>query len=173
MIGRPYAPEQDEKTTQVLVGTSSTLIWGELVTKGQAKISTFLNTLAEDFVPLHNARILFLAPTQQSPPVERSLLFVKLEEILLFLPKSSDEPLPEETHVRRYEPVEAMIGSFQIEGAIVKSPVASLQNMLLVSREAYLTMYNATVRHVAKPWLGTFSGGFVQLRQDHLLLAVP
>ena len=66
-----------------------------------------------------------------------------------------------------------MIGSFQIEGTIVKSPVASLQNMLLVSREAYLTMYTVTVRHVAKPWLGTFSGDFVQLRRDQLLLAVP
>ena len=101
------------------------------------------------------------------------MLFVKLEEILLFLPKSSDEPLPEETHVRRYEAIEAIIGSFQMEGAIVKAPVASLQNMLLVSRDAYLTMYNATVRHVAKPWLGTFSSDFVQLRRDQLMLAVP
>ncbi|MFN2292635.1 MAG: hypothetical protein ACK2UC_15700 [Anaerolineae bacterium] len=173
MIGGPYTTGQDEKTTQVLIGTPSALIWGELVTKAQARVSAFLNTLAEDFVPLHNTKILFLAPSQQAPPVERSMLFVRLEEILLFLPMSSDEPLPEETHVRQYEAVEAMIASFQIEGAIMKSPVASLQNMLLVSREAYLTMYKATVRHVAKPWLGTFSGDFVQLRHDQLLLAVP
>jgi hypothetical protein len=173
MIGTPYTPGQDEKTTKVMIGTPSALIWGELVTKTQAKVSAFLNTLAEDFVPLHNTKILFLASSQQVPPVERSMLFVKLEEILLFLPMSSDEPLPEETHVRQYEAMEAMIASFQIEGAIVKSPVASLQNMLLVSREAYLTMYNATVRHVAKPWLGTFSGDLVQLRRDQLLLAVP
>jgi hypothetical protein len=173
MIGTSYAPAPDEKTTQVMVGTSSALIWGELVTKEQAKISAFLNTLAEDFVPLHNARILLLAPTQQASPLERSMLFVKLEEILLFLPMKNDEPLPEETHVRRYEPVEAVIGSFQIEGTVVKSPVASMHNMLLVSRDPYLTMYNVKVRHVAKPWLGTFSGDFVQLRRDQLLLAIP
>lgn len=173
MMGGSYTPGQDEKTTQVMIGTPSALIWGELFTKTQARVSAFLNTLAEDFVPLHNTRVHFLAASQQVPPLERSTLFVKLEEILLFLPLSSDEPLPEETHVRQYEAVEAMIASFHVEGAIVKSPVASLQNMLLVSREAYLTMYNVTVRHVAKPWLGTFSGSYVQLRRDQLLLAVP
>jgi hypothetical protein len=173
MTQRSYTLGPDEKATAVMIGTSSTLVWGELVTKEQARISAYLNTLAEDFVPIHNAKILFLAPTQQSPPVERSMLFVKLEEVLLFLPMSSGEPLPEETHVRRYEPVEAIVGSFHIEGTIVKSPVASLLNMLLVTREAYLTMYTVTVRHVAKPWLGTFSGDIVQIRHDKLLLTVP
>jgi hypothetical protein len=172
MIEKSYTLGQDEKATSVVIGTPSTLIWGDLVTKAQARISAYLNTVAEDFVPIYNAKILFLAPSQQSPPVDRSMLFVRLEEILLFMPTSSEEPLPEETHVRRYEPVDVMIGSFHVEGKIVKSPVASLHNMLMVSREAYLTMYLASVRHVAKPWLGTFSGDFVQIRHDRLLLAV-
>lgn len=172
MGDKPYTLGQDEKVTPVMIGTPTVLLWGDLITKTQARISAYLNTLAEDFVPIHDAKILFLAPSQQSPPVERSVVFVKLEEILLFMPTSNDEPLPEETQVRRYEPVEAMIGSFHVEGTIVKSPVASLQNMLMVSREAYLTMYTATVRHVAKPWLGTFSGDLVQIRHDQLLLAV-
>ena len=80
--------------------------------------------------------------------------------------------LPEESEVRRYEPIEAIVGPFQVEGEILKSPIATLQNLLLVSKEAYMPFYRATVRHVAKPWLGSFSTNMVQLRHDRLTIAV-
>ena len=57
MEGTSYTPEPGEKATQVMVGTSDLLIWGDLVTKEQIRVSGFLNTLAEDFVPLHNAKL--------------------------------------------------------------------------------------------------------------------
>lgn len=172
MAGKSYTLEPGQKATQVMIGTSDMLIWGDLVTKEQVRISGFLTTLAEDFVPLHDARLLFLMPAQQTAPLERPILYVKLEEILLFYAMSGEVEVPEESEVRRFEPIEAVVGSFLIEGAILKSPIATLQNLLLVTKDAYIPIYKATIRHMAKPWLGAFSTDMVQLRRERLMVMV-
>jgi hypothetical protein len=155
-----------------MMGTPDLLLWGDLVTKEHVTVVGFLNTLAEDFVPVRDAKVLFLAPTQQAAPLERSIVYVKLEEILVFFSMGEQAELPEETEVRRYEPIEAIIGPFQVEGEILKSPIATLQNLLLVSKEAYMPFYKATIRHVGKPWLGNFSASMVQVRFDRLTVTL-
>ena len=169
---KTYTLEPGEKATQVMIGTADMLVWGDLVTKEHARMAAFLTTLAEDFVPLRDAKILFLAPTQQVAPVDRQVVYVKLEEILFFYSMSDPVPLPEESEVRRFEPIEVIAGSFQIEGTLLKSPISSLQNMLLVSKDAYIPVYQATVRHVAKPWLGGFASSVVQVRRERMAVAV-
>lgn len=170
MSEKLYELRADEKVTQVMIGTQNLLLWGDLVTKEQARISAFLSTLAEDFVPIHDAKILQLAPSQQVPPLHRATAYVKLEEILLFYIMSEDVPLPEETEVRRYHPAEALVGDFQIEGTIIKSPIASIQNLLLVTKDDYIPFYKVTIRHTAKPWLGTFSTSMVQVRRHRMTM---
>jgi hypothetical protein len=170
MAEKSYTLQPDEKATQVMFGTPDMLLWGDLVTKGHIRISGFLNTLAEDFVTLRDAKILFLAPAQKAAPLNRTLAHVKLEEILLFFDVSSGEPVPEESEVRRLEPVEVIVGPFQIEASLLKSPIATIQNLLLVSKESYLPLHGATIRHVAKPWLGEFVANVVLVRRDRLTL---
>ena len=170
VMQQSYTLAPDEKATQVMIGTAETLMWGNLVTKQAVRMSAYLNTLADDFVPLHDAKVLFLAPKEQMAPIERSLVHVRQEEILLFFVIHDEEPLPEETQTRHYQPVEAIIGSFQIEGSILKAPISSVQNMLVVSKATYMPFYSATVRHVAKSWLGTFSSNFVQVRCERMIL---
>jgi hypothetical protein len=172
MSPKSYTLDPSEKATQVMVGTSDLLLWGDLVTKRHVTIAGFMNTLAEDFVPLRDAKLLFLMPTEQVAPLERSTVYVKLEEILLFFSLGDQAELPEESEVRRYEPIEAIVGPFRLEGEILKSPMAALQNLLLVSKDAYMPFYKATIRHVAKPWLGSFSATLVQLRHDRLMIAL-
>ncbi len=168
---KTYTLEPGEKATPVMVGTSDMLLWGDLVTKEHVRIVGFLTTLAEDFVPLRDAKILFLTPTQQIAPIDRPVAYVKLEEILLFYSMGDPEPLPEESEVRRFEPVEALVGSYRIEGVILKSPIATLENLLLVSKEAYMPIYKATIRHVANPWLGTFTTSMAQVRRGRMVMA--
>jgi hypothetical protein len=170
MSTKPYELQPDEKATQVMIGTQDMLLWGDLVTKEHARINAFLSTLAEDFVPLHDVKILFLAPTQQISPLQRAIAYVKLEEILFFFPMAENVPLPEESETRRFEPIELVVGSFQIEGQLLKSPVATMQNLLLVTKDNYMSFYQATIRQVAKPWLGTFSTSMVQVRRGRLTL---
>ena len=170
VMKQSYTLAPDEKATQVMIGTADTLMWGDLVTKEAVRMSAFLNTLADDYVSLRDAKILFLAPKEQMAPIERSSVHIRQEEMLLFFVMHDEEPLPEEAQTRRYEAVEAIIGSFQIEGAVLKAPISNLQNMLLVSKATYMPIYKATVRHVAKSWLGTFSSNFVQIRCDRMTL---
>ncbi len=167
-----YTLAPDEKANQVMVGTQDTLIWGDLITKKPVRIDVYLNTMAEEFVCLRDVQILFLAPEQRMPPVERRELLVKQEEILTFFAMDNPDPLPEETDTRHYVPVEMFVGSYQIEGKIMKAPVSTLQNMLLVTRSVYLPIYEATVRHMAKPWLGSFSSNAVHVRRERMSVAV-
>jgi hypothetical protein len=81
------------------------------------------------------------------------------------------DPLPEESETRRYEAVEILVGSFLVECQILKSPIATMQNLLLVSKDNYMDFYRGTIRHVAKPWLGSFASNRIQIRRDHLFLA--
>jgi hypothetical protein len=170
MPEKSYALQSDEKATQVMFGTPDMLLWGDLVTKEHIRIGRFLNTLAEDFITLRDAKILFLAPAQKAAPLNRASAYVKLEEILLFFDVNSAEPLPEESEVRRFEPVEAIVGPFRIEASLLKSPIATIQNLLLVSKEIYLPLHRATICHVAKPWLGEFMANLVLVRRDRLTL---
>lgn len=170
MSPKTYTLGADEKATQVMIGTADMLIWGDLVTKEHARVAVFLSTLAEDFVLLRDARMLFLAPSQQSAPIERAEVFVKFEEILLFYAMGDPPPLPEETELRRFEPIEVLIGSFHVEGVIIKSPMATLHNLLLITKEIHLPVYRATIRHVARPWLGEFAAGTIQVRLDRLTI---
>jgi hypothetical protein len=170
MSEKPYELAPDQKATQVMIGTHDMLLWGDLITKQQTRMGAFLSTLAEDFVPLHDVRILHLAPTQQIAPLQRASAYVKLEEILLFYLMSEEVPLPEETEVRRFEPVEAIVGPFQIEGLLLKSPISTVLNLLLVLKDDYIPLYQATIRHVAKPWLGVFSTTMVQVRRQRSAL---
>ena len=170
VIRQSYALAADEKANQVMIGTPDALIWGDLVTKEQVRISAYLNTLAEDYVTLHNAKILFLAPQEQAPPIERSAVYIRQQEVLVFFVMHDEELLPEETQTRKYESVEAFIGSYQVEGTILKAPISTMQNMLLVSKATYMPVYNATVRHVAKSWLGSFSTNLAHVRCERMIL---
>lgn len=171
MTAKTYALEQGQKATHVMIGTSDMLVWGDLITRQQTRIGAFLNTLAEDFVPLSDAKVLFLAPAQQVAPVQKARVHIKLEEILFFYGINEPEPLPEQSETRRLEPVEVFVGSYRIEGVILKSPIADLHTMLLVAKETYTPLYKATIRHVAKPWLGTFTTDLVQIRLGRLTMA--
>lgn len=170
MSEKPYELESDQKATQVMIGTQDMLLWGDLVTKERARLTFFLSTLAEDFVSLHDVKILHLAPTQQTAPLQSECAYVKLEEILLFYLMSEQVPIPEETEVRRLEPVEVIVGPFEIEGKVAKSPIATIQNLLLVTKDDYIPLYEATVRHVAKPWLGAFRTSMVQVRRPRMTM---
>ncbi len=172
MSEKSYSLAPDEKANQVMVGTQDALIWGDLVTKRPVRISVYLNTMADEYVSLHEARILFLAPEQKVAPVERPELLIKQEEILAFFALDDPEPIPEETETRHYVPIELFVGSYQIEGKIVKAPVSTLHNMLVVTRSVYLPIYEATVRHVAKPWLGSFSSRVVHIRRERMNVAL-
>jgi len=172
MADKSYTLATGEKATQVMAGTPEALIWGDLVTKEQISLAGFVNTLAEDYVPLHDASVLFLTPAEKTAPLARSVVYIKLEEILLLFERGGSQPPPEETEVRRLEPLEVLIGSYHIEGLLFKSPIATIQNMLLVAKDAYLPLYQASIRHLAKPWLGTFRADLVQVRRDRLIVVV-
>jgi len=168
-----YTLAPDEKAVQVMIGTADALMWGDLVTKEQVRMSAYLNTLAEEYVSLFDAKLLYLAPQEQMPPIKRPAIHIRQQEILVFLVMHDEEPLPEETQTRQYEPIEGVVGSYQIEGKLIKPPLSSVQNFLLVSKATYMPIYNATVRHVAKSWLGCFSSSLIHIRCERMILNVP
>jgi len=88
MPDKPYTLAPGEKATQVMAGTAEVLIWGDLVTKERVSLTGFMNTLAEDYVPLRDANVLLLTPVEKTAPLARSMVYVRLGEILLLFERS-------------------------------------------------------------------------------------
>lgn len=172
MSNKTYTLDPGEKATQVMAGTMDLLVWGDLLTREQVRVSMFLNTLAEDYVELRDVHVLFLTPAERVAPAAKSRIYVKQEEILIFYAMADTEPLPEETETRRLHPLELFVGPYQIQGSIMKAPVAEMLQMLLVAKEAYMPVWQATIRHTGKPWLGAFTSRLVQVRMDRMTVAV-
>jgi hypothetical protein len=148
------------------------MIWGDLVTKKAVRVATFLNVLAEDFVPIWDAKILYLNGERTTEPLQRLVAYIKLQEILVFFSTQELEALPEETDLRRYEPVSLVVGDFQIDAAMLKSPMSEMSTLLTVAKDLFLPFYRARVSCLSQPWLGTFQTSMVQVQREHMLLTL-
>jgi hypothetical protein len=148
------------------------MIWGDLVTKQAVRVANFLNVLAEDFVPIWKAKLLYLQGGRNTEPLQRLVVYVKLQEILVFFATQELEALPEETNLRRYEPVSLVVGDFQIDAEMLKSPMSEMSALLMVAKDPFMPFYRASVSCLSHPWLGTFQTSMVQVQRERMLLTL-
>jgi hypothetical protein len=169
---KSYDIQPDERSTPVVVCTPRFMVWGDLVTKQAVRVENYLNILAEDFVPVWDAKALYLAGGQDTEPLQRLVIHIKREEILAFFSPHEQEPPPQETELRRYEPVSLLVGDFQIDAEMLKSPMTEISALLTVAKDPFLSFYRATVRCLSHPWLGAFQPPMVQVQRGRMLMAM-
>jgi hypothetical protein len=167
-----YDLQDDEQDTPVVVCTPRCMIWGDLVTKKAVRVTNFLNVLAEDFVPIWDAKLLYLNGERTTEPLRRLVAYVKLQEILVFFSTQELEALPEETDLRRYEPVSLVVGDFQIDAEMLKSPMSEMSALLIVTKDPFMPFYRASVSCLSQPWLGTFQTSIVRVQRQRMLLTL-
>jgi hypothetical protein len=171
---KPYTLRDDEKATPVMLYTAHFLAWGDLVTKEQIRVNTYLRTIAPDYVSLFDVGALLTHGGDPKRPMAFRELHLRTPQILaLHLTPPAEEPVDydEAEANRTMEPITAMIGPFRFDGLLRISTLTDLQKHLEISREVYTTVYEVEVSHQTLPSLGTLRTSQVLLRTDAVLFA--
>ncbi len=164
-----YTLADDEKSAQVMIYTANSLFWGEVVIKTILRVSTWLRTNSvPDWISVYNAGSIIT--TSGTPP--RTLHYdevdVALQQIIGYhlLPPAAD-PLdydPTEPN-RRMEPINALIGTFQVKGLLRINASANLKRFLEVTRENYTPVYDAEITNLILPAFGPVKVPYILIRQ--------
>ena len=173
--GRLSALAPDEKVTPVTVYTLTGLAVGQLVSKEQIRVSTWLRTtMAPAYLSLYEARFLSLAGRDAGQSLAFTELHVPTSQVIAFhlLPPASD-PLdydPNEPY-RKMEPVSVMTGFFRFDGLLRMSTYSNLGAYLDVTKEAFTPIYDVEVYNLAAPSLKAVRASYALIRQEAALFA--
>jgi hypothetical protein len=161
----------DEKTTPVMAYTRTSIIWGDVVTKQQIRVSSWLKTsAAPDVVAVYNAKVLPVLFNGGVKPNVFTEAHVPAKEILAFhvLPPAAD-PLdydPANEPNLHMEPTSVLIANVRIDGFLRLSIHTNLAKFLDVSHETFTNIYDAVISSPIMPALGTIKCGFAIVRDE-------
>jgi hypothetical protein len=164
-----YILADDEKSAQVMIYTPTSLFWGEVVLKTIIRVSTWLRTNSvPDWISLYNAGSIITT----SGTAPRTMHFVEMavpvQQIIGYhlLPPAVDalDYDPSEPN-RRMEPVNALIGTFQVKGLLRINASATLKRFLEVTRENYTPLYDAEITNLILPAFGPVKVPYILIRQ--------
>jgi hypothetical protein len=165
-----YTPGSDEKSAQVMIYTTSSLFWGDVVVKSMIRISTWLRTnAAPDRITLYNAKGIVTTTQGNLRPAAYIEINIPVPQVLAFhLVPPAKDPLdydPTEPN-RRMDPINALFSTFQAKGSLRLSTNADLKKYLEVTREAYTALYDAEITNLIIPSLGPITVPYVLVRQE-------
>lgn len=171
-----YQLAADEKVVPVMIYTPLSLYWGDVIVKNMVRVSTWLRTnTVPDRISLRNAKALVVAGGSSARPLSFPELHIAVTQIIaLHLIPPAKDPTdfdPTEPN-RKMEPVNALIGSFLIKGALRISSSIDVKKYLEITREPYTALYDAEITNLIIPALGAISVPFVLVRQEAAVFAV-
>jgi|GEM_PF-177820 len=163
-----YTLAPDEKATNIMIYTQTSLIRGELVTKQSMRVSIWLRMHGQvNYVHIHKPQVLFFGG-----PLTKSVMYdemhLPIPQVIGFqLVPPNDEPLDYDTS----EPNRAMketnltMGNFSVKGNVRISTHSDFATNIEVAHAGWLSIYDAEVTSLFVPQFPTF--------QTPLLLVNP
>ena len=164
-----YTLAADEKSAQVMIYTLNTLFWGDVVVKTVIRVSTWLRTnTVPDWISLYNAGSIITTSGTAPRTTSFAEVAVPIQQIIAFhlLPPATD-PLDYDASEpnRRMEPVNALIGTFQVKGLLRINSSSNLRRYLEVTRENYTPIYDAEITNLILPAFGPLKVPYILIRQ--------
>jgi hypothetical protein len=164
---------EDEKITMVMVYLDQGIVWGNVITKSQIRVSTWLRTTAApDFMTIYQANFLLTYGGVAQKPVVYPVIHIPTPKILAIhiMPPNSD-PLdydPTEPN-RKLEKAGMILGGFIFEGFIRIASISNLNSYIDVTREEFSTLYDLTITCRPIPSLGTMKVPYALIRQSAVM----
>ncbi len=149
----PVAP--DEKVSTVMIYTTDSLIWGEVVTKTGIRVSTWLRSQSiPQYINIHNANLVRFGPTGAlKPQIYKSLQLPSKQVLAFHLRPPASDPVdydPSEP-MRKMSPTLALVGWFRFDFLVRMSSHTDLDRFLDVSKEDFAGVYDATITNLVVP----------------------
>lgn len=165
-----YPVNSDEKVAQVMVYTSTSLVWGEVVVKELIRVSTWLRTnTAPDRITLYNAKSLITTSANNLHPTSYPEVNIAVPKILAWhLAPPAKDPIdydPTEPN-RHMVSINVLISTFLVKGSLRLSTNIDLKKYLEVTREAYTALYDVEVSNLLIPHLGPIVVPYILVRQE-------
>ena len=151
----PLTLQDDDKATAVMVYTHNMLARGEVITKEQMRVSTWLRTQsAPEFVALYQAQALIFGGPGGVQQVSYPELYIPTQEISAFhlVPPLNDPPDydPDEPN-RKMEPANLLIGTFRFNGHLRMATQSSVGKYMEIARETYISLYDVEITNPGLP----------------------
>jgi hypothetical protein len=166
---KPYSLSEDEKATPAMVYTPQAMAWGDILTKAVVRVSTYLRTLAPDYVSLHDARVLPMRAGEALRPLRFAELHIRTPQVIAFhlLPPADEPPDydPSEAN-RKMERITVFVGPFRFDGLARMAATVDLAKYLEITTETFLSLYEVEVTVPGAPGLGVVRAPQALIRRD-------
>ncbi|HEY9087358.1 MAG TPA: hypothetical protein VIO36_04270 [Anaerolineaceae bacterium] len=165
---------KDEKVVPVMIYTSTSVVWGEMVVKEIVRVGTWLRTnTAPDDLCIFNGKVMVVSAGAPKA-VSYSEIHVLVPNILAYhiLPPAV-EPLDYDVSEpnRKLEPMTAVVGSFRMDAKMRMATSADLRRYLEFTRETFTPLYEAEISNMVQPALAPMKVPYVMVRQATTLFA--
>jgi hypothetical protein len=172
---KPYTLNNEDKATQVMIYTHSSLLVGEVVTKSVIRVSTWLRTpMVPQFMTVYSAQILDLTAGGNPRSLSFRELFLPSMLINAFHirpPLSDPADYDPNEPMRKMEPVTVLVGSFRFDGNVRISSKTNLESYLDVIKEDFTSIYDIQVTPLNIPAMKPYRVPFALLRKDAVIFS--
>jgi len=170
-FAQAYEKAPDDKLTPVFVYTPNLFVRGQVITKENMRVSTWLRTSAmPEYVHLFDVQALVLGGGQPHS-VSYDEMLVPTPQIAAFhLQPPAKDPIDydETEQNRKMEPVAALIGSFSFFGHLRLATQITVGKSLEINRSTFLSYYDVKISNPAIPNMGTMSVFMTLIRPEYV-----
>ena len=172
---KPYTLDINDKVSPVMIYTLNMVVRGEVVTKEQTRVSTWLRTQsAPEFIGLYNAQVLMFGTAVGIQQASFPEFYISAQEILAYhlVPPNQEPPDydPAEPN-RKMEPAVMLVGSFRFNGHLRLATQANVSKYLEIARETFFSMYDVEITNPGLPSTNKLKVPMVLARLSRAILA--
>ncbi|HTX90876.1 MAG TPA: hypothetical protein VMC09_06630 [Anaerolineales bacterium] len=165
----------DEKSSLVMAYTQNMLVRGEVVTKQNVKVSTWLRTQGvPEYVHFFKAQVLFFG-SGGVKNLAYAEMFVPVADLIAFhlAPPAADPMDYAQDELNRVMiPVTALVGTFIFKGSLRISSKAGISASIELARSAWNSIYDIDVTNPFVPQMQAIHIPLVLVNPKHVSLAV-
>lgn len=170
-----YTPEPDEKLTPVMVYTHESVYRGEVITKQNVRVSTWLRTQgAPRYIHLLRANSVHFSGAVKS--INHSEVFIPLPMVIAFhmVPPASDgvDYDPQEAN-RAMLPIVAGVGTFQFKGVIRVSAQSGIGPSLELSKIPWMSLYEVDITNLVLPQMPAMHVPLLIVNPEQVTFSIP
>ena len=170
-----FTPGPDEKITPVMIYTKDSVFRGEVITKENVRVSTWLRTQgAPRYIRLIRANIVQFTGAVKS--INAPEVFIPLQTVIALhmIPPASDgvDYDPQEAN-RAMLPIIAGVGTFQFKGLIRVSAQTGIGPSLELSKIPWLSLYELEITNNVLPQMPALRAPLAIVNPEQVYFSVP
>jgi hypothetical protein len=164
-----------EKSSSIMLYSSTNLIRGEVVTTEAMRVSTWLRTpAAPEYVQIHNAQVLLLGVSGPAQSLFFQDYYIPTSQVSAYhLVPPAVDPFdydPSEPN-RKLEPVTVLVGGFRFHGSLRMAGQTDLSKYLDLTREPFITVYDVDIANPSIPGMGLIHVAMALVRSRAVTVA--